>query len=152
MATKALKIVVGTGMLLFAWVLGFLARDNSHAGGPTLLVLCLGGFGAGFVLVGVLLCISAVSTFRPEDEDCGDDPVLLDGRSIVILRRRDGIFRQHLGMVTSGHLVQDGGAVWLVTPHERRAMTEQELSSVRVVHPDTVIEVCHGFDLFMVER
>ena len=74
-------------------------------------------------------------------------PAHVDGRSLVILRRRG----RRYSVVASGRLEHDGESLALVGDGKPRVVTEAELASLFVVKPDTQITVCRGFDLFLVE-
>lgn len=55
-------------------------------------------------------------------------------------------------MAASGQLEHDGETLELVGEDERRVITESELASFMVVHPDTQITMCRGFDFFLIEE
>jgi hypothetical protein len=79
-------------------------------------------------------------------------PAHVDGRSLVILRRRRTWLGWRFSVVASGLLEHDGEILALVDGESNRVITEQELAEVLLVKPDTRIAECRGFDLFLIQE
>jgi hypothetical protein len=79
-------------------------------------------------------------------------PAHVDGRTVVVLRRRTGWFGPRFSVVASGRLEHDGQTLSLVAPGVTRAVTADELASLMLVRPDTRIAECRGYDLFLVHE
>jgi hypothetical protein len=73
-------------------------------------------------------------------------PSIVDGRSLVVLRQNTAAF----SIAEKGILEHDGVALYLVDGDNSRMMTDEELSSLQMVLPDSRIAACRGFDLFLI--
>jgi hypothetical protein len=78
-------------------------------------------------------------------------PAHVDGRSLVILRRRQRLIGSCFCVVASGELEHDGETLFFLCDRAPQVITDQELASVMVVKPDTQIWECRGFDLFLIQ-
>jgi hypothetical protein len=78
-------------------------------------------------------------------------PVEVDGRSLVILKRRQKLFGQRFFVVASGQLEHDGETLELVCHDERRLVSDRDLASMMMVDPGTMIAACRGFDFFIIQ-
>jgi hypothetical protein len=77
-------------------------------------------------------------------------PAHVDGRSLVILRRRRRRVGWAFSVAASGRLEHDGEVLSLVGNGPPRVITDRELAAVMPVKPDTRIAECRGFDLFLI--
>lgn len=75
-------------------------------------------------------------------------PIQVDGRLLVILKRRNSIFGGYT-VIESGRLAHDGEKLELVGRRGRRVLSEAELESIQPVTPQTRIAQCRSFDLFL---
>jgi hypothetical protein len=79
-------------------------------------------------------------------------PSIVDGRSLVVLRRRKQWIGNGFTVVASGQLVDDGKSLFLVTSTDTWIVTDEELSRFQFVRSDSKIAECQGFDLFLIEE
>lgn len=79
-------------------------------------------------------------------------PAHIDGRTLVILRRRGSVFRPMFDVVISGRLEHDGSKLTLIGDGIERVIAEPEQDMLMPVKPDSRIPQCNGFDLFMIEE
>lgn len=73
-------------------------------------------------------------------------PSIVDGRSLVVLRQTRAAF----SIAEKGVLEHDGESLYLVDGGDSRMITDEELSSIQIVRPDSRIAACRGFDLFLI--
>lgn len=73
-------------------------------------------------------------------------PSIVDGRSLIVLRQNRAAF----SIAEKGILEHDGEALCLVDGNDSRMITAKELSSLKIVRPDSRIPACRGFDLFLI--
>jgi hypothetical protein len=76
-------------------------------------------------------------------------PAHIDGRTVVILRRRASIFSGYV-VVESGLLMHTGEELLLVTKGGDRIISDDELQAFQPVTPQNRILECRGFDFFVV--
>ena len=74
-------------------------------------------------------------------------PIHIDGRSIVVLRKA------HLGyrVIESGVLSFDGETLTLGEGNAARVVSDAELGALMPVSSDSRINECRGFDFFVLE-
>lgn len=73
-------------------------------------------------------------------------PSIVDGRSLVVLRQNIIAY----SLVEKGMLEHDGEVLYLVDGVDSRKITDDELSLIKIVRPDSTIAACRGFDLFLI--
>ncbi len=79
-------------------------------------------------------------------------PAHLDGRSLIILRERDTLFRSGFEVVASGDLHFDGETLMLESPDGGiRIVPESECSQILTVTRTNQIPECAGFQLVILE-
>jgi hypothetical protein len=79
-------------------------------------------------------------------------PAHVDGRSLVILRRRSTWSGLKFSVVASGQLEHVGETLTLIGDNSTREITNDELAGFMIVKPDTQIPECRGFDLFLIQE
>ncbi|MCE9551885.1 MAG: hypothetical protein K8T91_00700 [Planctomycetes bacterium] len=78
-------------------------------------------------------------------------PSEVDGRSLIVLRHHPRWCGKQFVVVEKGELELDGAVLDLVGEKSRRAISNRELASMLTVKPDSLIEECRGFDLFLIQ-
>ncbi|MBL8820000.1 MAG: hypothetical protein JNL58_28510 [Planctomyces sp.] len=73
-------------------------------------------------------------------------PSIVDGCSLVVLRQNTTAY----SVAEKGVLEHDGEALYLVDGDDSRLITDDELSLIKIVRPDSRIAGCRGFDLFLI--
>lgn len=82
----------------------------------------------------------------------GYSPVEVDGRSLIVLRHRPRWCGKQFVVVEKGILAYDGTTLELIDDNRRRVVTNREIASMLAVKPDSLIEACRGFDLFLIQE
>ena len=73
-------------------------------------------------------------------------PSAVDGRSLVVLEQH----RTGFSITEKGVLEHDGQSLYLVDGDASRILTDDELSAIQIVRPDSRIAPCRGFDFFLI--
>ena len=79
------------------------------------------------------------------------NPAHVDGRSLIILRRRSTWAGLKFAIVASGRLDHDGEKLTLVGDNSTRVIADQERAAFMIVKPDTQIAECPGFDQYLIQ-
>ena len=79
-------------------------------------------------------------------------PAHVDGRTLVIIRRRPSLFNSGFTEVMRGRLEHDGAKLTLVGNCGRRVISDAELATFMPVNEGNRIPECAGFDFFLIQE